>query len=114
MDRTHGILVRDSSFWVVHRRRRYGPFDYEWSKDLAGIELTFAGRKFGEFCSQEEIFADLSEFHLPQSVVRAATIVMGCLVISILNGLQESQRRRLIIEQLISNGLERFASVRTG
>ena len=61
---THGIVFQGSRFWVTHRRRRYGPFDYEWSKDFAGIELSFAGDKFGEYCGQEEIFADLKTVSL--------------------------------------------------
>ena len=78
---------------MTHRRRRYGPFDYEWSKDFAGIELTFAGDKFGEYCGKEEIFADLKTYGLPAAVVPVATIVMGCVVYGVLNGLQETRTR---------------------
>jgi len=110
---THGVLFQGSRFWIVYRRRRYGPFDYEWSKDFAGVELTFAGRKFGEYCSKEEIFADLKEFHLPASVVQVASIVMGCLVLGILSGFREAERTRMIVEQLTARGFERFAQIQT-
>jgi hypothetical protein len=108
---THGVLFEGSRFWVVHRRRNYGPFDYEWSADFAGVELTFAGRKFGEYCSKDEIFADLKEFRLPAAVVEVATIVLGCLVFGVLNGLPESERTRFIGERLAAGGYERFAQL---
>jgi hypothetical protein len=105
----HGVVLEDSRFWVTHRRRRYGPFDYEWSKDFAGIEMTYEGRKFGEYCSRDEIDADLKEFRLPSAVVQVATIVMGCLVYGVLNGLSESERSRMMRQRLCATGLERFA-----
>jgi hypothetical protein len=110
---SHGIVFQGSRFWVTHRRRRYGPFDYEWSKDFAGIELTFAGDKFGEYCGKEEIFADLKEYRLPASVVPVATIVIGCVVFAVLNGLREEERERLIVEHLAKRGFERFALIET-
>lgn len=108
---THGIVFQGSRFWVTHRRRRYGPFDYEWSKDFAGIELTFDGDKFGEYCGKEEIFADLKGYRLPAAVIPVATIVMGCLVYGVLNGLPETERARLIVDNLVQRGLERFAQI---
>ncbi len=96
---------------MTHRRRRYGPFDYEWSKDFAGIELTFDGDKFGEYCGKEEIFADLKGYHLPAAVVPVATILMGCLVYAVLNGLPETERARLIVDNLVERGLEWFAQI---
>lgn len=113
MGTTHGVLFQGSRFWIVYRRRRYGPFDYEWSKDFAGVELIYAGRKFGEYCSKEEIFADLKEFQLPAPVVQVASIVMGCLVLGILNGFRETERTRMIVEQLTARGFERFAQIQT-
>jgi hypothetical protein len=110
---THGIVFQGSRFWVTHRRRRYGPFDYEWSKDFAGIELTFAGDKFGEYCGNEEIFADLKEYRLPAAVVTVATIVIGCVVYGVLNGLREAERARLIIDHLAKRGFGRFAQIET-
>jgi hypothetical protein len=113
LNASHGILFQGSRFWVTHRRRRFGPFDYEWSKDFAGIELLFAGRKFGEYCSSDEIFADLKEFRLPAAVVQAATVVMGCLVFGVLNGLRANERERLIVDRLSQQGLSQFAHVQT-
>lgn len=110
---THGIVFQGSRFWVTHRRRRYGPFDYEWSKDFAGIELTFAGDKFGEYCGKEEIFADLKAYGLPAAVVPVATIVIGCVVYGVLNGLQEAERARLIVDHLVQRGFGRFAQIET-
>ncbi len=96
---------------MTHRRREYGPFDYEWSPDFAGMELIYAGKKFGEYCSKDEIFADLKEFQLPISVVEVATIVLGSLVYGVLNGLSEAERRTLICNQLIAGGYERFTQL---
>ncbi len=110
---THGIVFQGSRFWVTHRRRRYGPFDYEWSKDFAGIELTFAGDKFGEYCGNEELFADLKEYHLPDAVVPVATIVIGCVVYGVLNGLRETERAQLIVDHLAKRGFGRFAQIET-
>jgi hypothetical protein len=108
---THGIVFQGSRFWVLHRRRRYGPFDYEWSKDFAGIELTFEGDKFGEYCGIEEIFADLKHYRLPDAVVPVATIVIGCVVYGVLNGLRASERTQMIVDHLAERGLERFAQI---
>jgi hypothetical protein len=108
---THGIVFQGSQIWIVHRRQRYGPFDYEWSKDFAGIELMFAGRKFGEYCGKDEIFADLKEFRLPSVVTRVATIALGCRIYGVLNGFRECERDRMILGQLCEQGYERFAFV---
>ncbi len=97
----------------MHRRQRYGPFDYEWSKDFAGIELTFEGDKFGEYCGHEEIFADLKHYRLPDAVVPVATIVIGCVVYGVLNGLREAERTQMITNHLAERGLERFAQIET-
>lgn len=109
MTDSHGLSFDGTRFWVTHRRRRYGPFDYQWSKDLRGLEMTFRGHKFGEHCSSEEIFADLKEFRLPRSVVEVASIVMGCLLYGIVHELSELQRREFLIEHLCEQGYERFA-----
>ena len=110
---SHGLLFEGSRFWVTHRRRDYGPFDYEWSPDFAGVELIYSGKKFGEYCSKDEIFADLKEFRLPAAVVEVATIVLGCLVLGVLSGRPESERRQLIREQLVAAGYERFSQLAT-
>jgi len=77
------ILLCDTAWWIVHRGRIWGPFDYQWSSDLRGIELTYQGRKFGEVCSREEFFADLAPFRIPLAVSRVAAIVAGSLAVSI-------------------------------
>ncbi len=95
---THGVLFEASRFWVLHRRRDYGPFDYEWSQDFAGVELIYAGTKFGEYCSKDEIFADLKEFRLPAAVVEVATIVLGCLSLPAYStACLEPERRRVYL-----------------
>ena len=102
------IRFEGSRFWVVHRRREYGPFDYEWSSDLYGVELTYRGRKFGEICSEAEIYADLAEFKLPSRVVEVASLVCGCQLYSMLNGLTGDQRHQLLTDRLQEHGCDRF------
>ena len=109
MNVSHGIRFDETQFWVTHRRREYGPFDYDWSKDFCGIELLYAGKKFGEYCSTDEIFADLKEFHLPSTVVEVASIVCGCVISGILDGLSQEQRRVLISERLSQMGYKKFS-----
>jgi hypothetical protein len=94
----------ENRFWITHRGREYGPFDYEWSADLYGVELTYQGRKFGEICSQSEIYADLQGFGLPLRVAEVASIVAGCLLYGILNGLADSDRRTLLAARLHEHG----------
>ncbi len=106
---SHKIRFSDTRFWVTYRRREYGPFDYEWSHDLAGIELTFAGRKFGEYCSDDEIYADLKEFRLPMRVVEVGSIVNGCVIYGVLNGLSESEREAVMCRKLLALGHGKFA-----
>ncbi len=105
---SHGITIHGSQFWVIHRRCAYGPFDYEWSKDFCGVEMHFAGQKFGEYCGIEELFADLSGFQLPKSVVEVAAIVMGSMVASILSGIPENERPDLIDQRLKEYGYPHF------
>ncbi|MDZ4685811.1 MAG: hypothetical protein SH850_12150 [Planctomycetaceae bacterium] len=104
----HAVHLTGTRFWVTHRRCSYGPFDYEWSPDFNGVELQYAGRKFGEYCSAEELYADLKPFALPMSVVRVTSIVMGCVLFGVLNGLPESERHRLVRERLKEFGYARF------
>ena len=105
-----GIRFEGTAFWVRHRNREYGPFDYEWSRDLHGIELMYGRQKFGEYCSEDEISADLREFRLPMRVVGVTSIVCGAIIYGILHGLDDDARRRFLIEQLSRHGLERFAA----
>ena len=80
---SHEIILRDSVWWVASRGHTWGPFDYQWSSDLRGVEFLFQGTKFGEVCSEEEFFADLEPFGLPISVCRVAAIVAGSLATSL-------------------------------
>lgn len=108
MANSHGIEFDGSRFWVIHRRRRYGPFDYEWSADFRGVEMLYDGAKFGEYCSVEELFADLKPFGLPRSVVSVTSIVMGCVLLGVFQGLCETERYDLIALRLREFGFARF------
>ena len=109
MPASHGLRFDGSTFWVTHRHREHGPFDYQWSSDLRGLEMLFQGQKFGEHCSAHQIFADLKEFNLPRSVVEVASIVLGCTLYGIVHALNDADRRELLIDQLCAHGYERFA-----
>ncbi len=108
MSGSHGVQLEGSRFWVKHRRRVYGPFDYEWTSDFCGVEMLYDGQKFGEYCSVDEIFADLTPFRLPMSVVRVTSIVMGCVLYGVLNGMREPERIQLLAERLREMGYEQF------
>lgn len=109
MSENHEVHIDGSRFWVTHRRRRYGPFDYEWSSDFRGVELLYDGNKFGEYCSADELFADLKPFGLPMSVVSVTSIVMGCVLFGIFQGLREPERRELVALRLREHGFDRFS-----
>ncbi len=108
---SHSLRIAGSRFWVTHRRLEYGPFDYEWSKDFCGVELTYDSRKFGEYVSAEEIFADLKEFALPTTVVEVSSIVLGCIIFAMLQGLNEEERNQLMVERLTAAGHEKFTQI---
>lgn len=106
--RTHGVRIEDTRVWVTHRRLEYGPFDYEWIPNLRGIELMFRGSKFGEILSEEEIYADLSEYRLPVRVVEVAVLILGNALYSGLNGFSDGERRDILEDCLIEAGCDRF------
>jgi hypothetical protein len=108
---TNGLQFSKTRFWVVHRRRHYGPFDYEWNKDLCGIEFIYQGAKFGEYCSRDEVCADLKPFRLPTSVYKVASITIGTVVESILAGLPSHEREGLLAARLQEFGFEKFAQI---
>ena len=110
MPNRHALRLHETSFWVIHRGRDYGPFDYEWSADMHGVELTYRGAKFGEICSEAEIFADLREFCLPMRVVEVASIALGCIVSRIGQGISMEERRELIDRRLIEFGCSHFVT----
>lgn len=107
---SHALRFEETRFWIIHRRREFGPFDYEWSTDLRGLELTYRGYKFGEICSEEELFADLREFGLPMRVVEVATLTLGCLLFGILKGLSGVERTQLLTDRLVRHGCGEFAA----
>lgn len=102
------ILLDETAFWVATRGRCFGPFDYQWSPDLRGVELTYQGQKFGEICSREELFADLTEFRLPMSVCRVAVITAGTLAAGIADGQCTDGRVSELLSSLDSFGYGRF------
>ena len=86
----------------------YGPFDYEWSQDFCGVELLYRGQKFGEVCGEQEIFADLKEFHLPMTVVKVASVVFGSLLHHLRGGLNPRQREVHLSYVLDAHGCGEF------
>ena len=103
------IILNDDKFWIVSRQELFGPFDYQWSGDLYGIEFTYQGQKFGEVCSDEEFYADLKPFGLPISVARVAALVAGTIVISIRSGTSTDERVTHLISLLQQFDLARFS-----
>ncbi len=108
MTSAHGLRFEATRFWVIHRHREYGPFDYEWSADLYGLEMLYDGCKFGEVCSAAEVFADLKEFRLPSRVVEVASLVFGCTLYGIVHGLNDTERRRMLRERLREHDCDAF------
>ncbi|SFH56360.1 hypothetical protein [Planctomicrobium piriforme] len=100
MPGSHGLRFDQTQFWVIHRRTEYGPFDYDWSPDLSGMELLYQGVKFGEVCSRQEVFADLREFRLPLRVVHVASVVMGCVVLGVSGGYNDAEKKALLVKTL--------------
>ena len=103
------IILNDDKFWIVSRQGLYGPFVYQWSGDLYGIEFTYQGQKFGEVCSDEELYADLKPFGLPISVARVAALVAGAIVVSIRSGTSTDERVSHLISLLQQFDMERFS-----
>lgn len=104
----HSIYLDGTRFWVTHRQVQYGPFDYEWSPDFCGVALLYQGRKFGEYCTAQEIYADLRPDRLPLSVVQVSSIVMGCVLLGVMNGLTEDERSEMLRQRLEEFGFNRF------
>lgn len=100
MSTSKGLRFEDTRFWVIHRNREYGPFDYEWSEDLRGIELHYCGIKFGEVCSVHDLFADMKEFALPMRVVEVACVVFGSTLLGITGGFNSDERQLLLTKNL--------------
>lgn len=102
------ILLDQTAFWVATRGRCYGPFDYQWSSDLRGVELTYQGEKFGEICGPEQFFADLTDFRLPLAVCKVAVITAGTMAAGIANGQCADRRVGALLECLEEFGFSRF------
>lgn len=77
---------------------------------MAGIELLYGRTKFGEYCSSEEISADLREFELPMRVVEVSSIVCGAIILGLLSGFDARSKKQIVEQQLNERGLERFAA----
>jgi len=102
------IIINDDKYWIVCRQKLYGPFNYQWSGDLYGIEFTYQGKKFGEVCSDDEFFADLKPFGLPICVARVAALTAGTFVLGIRRGTSQDERVTHLISLLQQFDLERF------
>jgi len=98
----------------MHRQDCHGPFDYQWSQDLYGIELYFQGEKYGECCNSEQFFADLKPFRLPQRVTEVAVIVSGVLVSCVFEAVDRSERPREIVRTLEESGLGKYRVINRG
>ncbi len=108
MDRS-GIHFQPAGFTICHRGDHYGPFDYQFSQDLAGIEFLYRGDKFGECCNEEQFAADLSPYGLPITVCQVATIVLGTIAQDLLRGLSDVDRLARIDLELRRQGCDRYA-----
>jgi hypothetical protein len=106
---SHGLRLGETGFHVIHRRREYGPFDYEWTDDLRSVLLTYRGRRFGEVCNRDTFYADLREFRLPRRVVEVAMLALGSLLHSISCGHSSEERSRFLVTVLRRFDCERFA-----
>jgi len=104
----YAVCFEQAGFWVCHRREAFGPFDYQFSPDLDGIEFLYRGEKYGECCSSEEFFADLKPYRLPSRVSQVAAVVTGTLIQCILQGIDRRDRPREIAAQLQNSGLDRY------
>lgn len=104
----YGILLVETQFWVIHRHAHYGPFDYQWSHDLRGIELLYQGEKYGECASDEEFFADLKTYSVPLKVAEVATVVSGSIIKTIFGHSQVTDRVSEIRLNLASSNLARY------
>lgn len=103
------IILCDTAWWIVSRCQIWGPFDYQWSTDLRGVEFTYQGTKYGEVCGRDEFFADLAPFRIPISICRVAAIVAGSTAVSISMAEGSGARRSRLAESLDKYGFGRFA-----
>lgn len=111
MPKSHGLRFDETRFWVIYRRIEYGPFDYDWSADLSGMELLYRGEKFGEICNAHELFADLKEYGLPMRVVEVASLVLGCMILGIAGGFSQAERQTMLAATLAEFDCAEFVPV---
>jgi hypothetical protein len=104
-----GLRFEGSAFWVRHRHREFGPFDYEWSRDMLGIEFLYQRKKFGEYCSDDEISADLKEFRLPMRVVEVTAVVCGSIIFGIIHGFSQTEKKAILLKNLRQSQLTQYA-----
>lgn len=104
-----GVVFDDLTFWVIHRSGRHGPFDYQFSLDLNGIEMMYQGDKFGECCSEDEFCADLKPYSIPLKVSEVATVVLGAIIFGIFQGQNHTERREQIYKSLCEAEMARYA-----
>ena len=102
------IILDDDRFWVVSRNELFGPFVYQWSGDLYGIEFTYQGIKFSEVCSDEEFFADLNPFGISITVCRVVALIAGTIAVGIRAGTSVDERVSHLIALLQQFELDRF------
>ncbi len=102
------IILNEDQFWIVRRHHLFGPFNYQWSGDLYGIEFTYKGEKFGEVCGEDEFFADLKPFGLPITVARVAALAAGSIAAGIRSGACTDLRVAHLISLLRQFELQRF------
>ncbi len=78
---------------------------------MYGLEFIYQGQKFGEYCSSDEIYADLKPFGLPSSVCQVASVTIGTIVETILAGIPNSDRERILLNRLTYFGFSKFANI---
>ena len=77
---------------------------------MMGIEFLYCRKKFGEYCSDEEISADLKEFQLPMRVVEVTAVVCGSIIFGIIHGFSQAEKKAILLKNLQQSDLAHFAS----
>ena len=73
------------------------------------MELVYQGEKFGEYCTADEIYADLKGFNLPKTVAEVGTIALGSIIQSILDCQNPFVRYETLTHHLKEQGYDQFA-----
>ena len=69
-----------------------------------------AGDRVGEYCSDDEISADLKEFKLPMRVVEVTAVVCGSIIFGIIHGFSQSEKKAILLKNLQHSQLSQFAA----